>query len=324
MKSVVTGGAGYIGSNLVDALEAAGHEVVVVDDFSTGSERFLCNFSGELHRVNLTDESLDLRPIFDEADTVYHMAANADVRFGWNDTRRDLQQNVVATLRVAEAAAAVGVNDVVFSSTGSVYGEAAQIPTPENTGFPDQTSLYGASKVAAEGYLGAFAANGAFRVTVFRFVSVLGPRYTHGHVIDFVRQLTADPENLTVLGNGTQRKSYMHVTDCVRGVQRLRATNSVSGAGKPFGVFNLGCPQYCTVLDSIGWITARMGVDPDLHLGDGDRGWVGDNPFIFLDVAKAEKEGWVPHRGIRESVEETVDWILANQWALSMTDSRAN
>ena len=324
MRSVVTGGAGFIGSNLVDALAAAGHEVVVVDDFSTGSERFLCNFSGEVHRVNLTDESFDLRPIFDEADTVYHMAANADVRFGWNDTRRDLQQNVVVTLRVAEAAAAVGVNDFVFSSTGSVYGEAAQIPTPENTGFPDQTSLYGASKVAAEGYLGAFAANGAFRATVFRFVSVLGPRYTHGHVIDFVQQLIADPENLTVLGNGTQRKSYMHVTDCVRGVQLLRATKSASGAGKPFGVFNLGVSYFCTVLDSIGWITARMGVDPDLHLGDGDRGWVGDNPFILLNVAKAEKEGWVPLWGIRESVEETVDWILGNQWALSLTDSRAS
>lgn len=324
LKSVVTGGAGFIGSNLAEALEADGHEVVLVDNFSTGNELFLSNFSGDVHRVDLTDQSIDLRPLFDGADIVYHLASNADVRFGWNDTRRDLQQNVVATLRVGEAAAAVGVNDVVFSSTGSVYGEAAQIPTPEDAGFPNQTSLYGASKVAAEGYLGAFAANGAFRVTVFRFVSVLGPRYTHGHVIDFVRQLTADPDNLTVLGNGTQRKSYMHVTDCVRGVRRLRAEESASGAGRPFGVFNLGVPDYCTVLDSIGWITARMEVNPDLHLGDSDRGWVGDNPFILLDVAKAEREGWVPQRGIRESVEETVDWLLENQWVLSLKDSRAN
>ena len=318
MKSVITGGAGYIGSTLADALQARGDDVHIVDNFSTGREEFLTNFSGDVHRIDLTDESVSLEPIFDGADTVYHLAANADVRFGWNDTRRDLQQNVVATLRVAEAAAATKVSDVVFSSTGSVYGEATQIPTPENAQFPDQTSLYGASKAAAEAYLSAFATNGSFRVTVMRFVSVLGPRYTHGHVIDFIRQLMKHPDHLTVLGNGTQRKSYMHIDDCIRGVMHLRTAQY----GTPFGVFNLGVPEICTVQDSVSWITERMELNPTIKYGTEDRGWVGDNPFILLDVTKAEEHGWQADRGIRESVEATVDWILKNNWVLEAHDVR--
>ena len=319
MKCVITGGAGYIGSTLADALQARGDEVHIIDNFSTGREEFLANFTGTVHRLDLTDESAPLKPIFEGAHTVYHLAANADVRFGWNDTRRDLKQNVVVTLRVAEAAAASGVADVVFSSTGSVYGEALQIPTPEDTAFPDQTSLYGASKAAAEAYLSAFATNGSFRVTVLRFVSVLGPRYTHGHVIDFIRQLTEHPDHLTVLGNGTQRKSYMHIDDCIQGVINLRASDE----GSRFGVFNLGVPDVCTVKDSVGWITERMGLSPTITFGEDDRGWVGDNPFILLDVEKARSSGWQAERGIRESVEATVDWILDNQWVLGAHDIRA-
>lgn len=319
MKSVITGGAGYIGSTLAEALSARGDEVHIIDNFSTGREEFLENFTGTIHRVDLTDENTDLKPILDGAGTVYHLAANADVRFGWNDTRRDLHQNVIATLRIAEAAAATRVADVVFSSTGSVYGEARQIPTPEDASFPDQTSLYGASKTAAEAYLSAFATNGLFRVTVLRFVSVLGPRYSHGHVIDFVRQLTEHPQTLTVLGNGTQRKSYMHIDDCIEGVLSLRAP----GEGTPFGAFNLGVPDVCTVRDSVGWITARMGLDPDITFGTEDRGWVGDNPFILLDVAKAQAHGWQARYGIKESVEATVDWIVTNPWVLTSHDVRS-
>ena len=319
MKSVITGGAGYIGSTLADALQARGDEVHIIDNFSTGREEFLADFAGTIHRLDLTDEGAPFESIFEGAHTVYHLAANADVRFGWNDTRRDLKQNVIATLRVAEAAAAAGVVDVVFSSTGSVYGEATQIPTPEDTAFPDQTSLYGASKAAAEAYLSAFATNGSFRVTVLRFVSVLGPRYTHGHVIDFIRQLTEHPDHLTVLGNGTQRKSYMHIDDCIQGVIGLRASDE----GSRFGVFNLGVPDACTVKDSVGWITERMGLSPTITFGEDDRGWVGDNPFILLDVEKARGNGWQAEHGIRESVQTTVDWILDNQWVLGAHDTRA-
>ena len=315
-KVVVTGGAGFIGSNLVDRLVASGCSVVVLDDFSTGHERFLHAAPAEVHRVDLTDESVDLAGLFAGASTVYHLAANADVRFGFTDTRRDLNQNVLATIRVAEAAATAGVPDVVFSSTGAVYGDAVQHPTPENAFFPVQTSLYGASKAAAEGILSAFASVGAFRVTAYRFVSVLGTRYMHGHVIDFVRQLARHPDRMAVLGNGTQRKSYMHVDDCVRALTDLRADSG-------FEVFNLGVDAYCTVRDSVGWIVDQMGLSPQVEYGEGDRGWVGDNPFTWLSVAKARDRGWVAERGIEDSIRSTVDWLLANPWALDVEDRRS-
>lgn len=314
-KAVVTGGAGFIASNLVDRLVSGGAEVLVIDDFSTGHVQFLEGSRAEVHRIDLTDESVDLAPHFAGASTVYHLAANADVRFGFTDTRRDLNQNVLATIRVAEAAARAEVPDVVFSSTGAVYGDAVQHPTPEDACFPVQTSLYGASKAAAEGILSAFASVGAFRVTAYRFVSVLGTRYMHGHVIDFVRQLAQHPDRMAVLGNGTQRKSYMHVDDCVRALTDLRAESG-------FEVFNLGVDDYCTVRDSVGWICDQMGLDPVVEYGEGDRGWVGDNPFTWLSVDKARGRGWVAERGIEESIRATVDWILANRWALEVVDRR--
>jgi UDP-glucose 4-epimerase len=314
-KTIVTGGAGFIGSNLVDLLIRGGADVHVIDDFSTGQTRFLEGSPANVHRIDLTDEGVDFSEIFIGASTVYHLAANADVRFGMNDTRRDLQQNVLATMRVAEAAARAGVEEVVFSSTGAAYGDALEHPTPETAKFPVQTSLYGMSKAAAEGILSSFASNSIFRVTAFRFVSVLGTRYMHGHVIDFVRQLVKDPENLTVLGNGTQRKSYMHVDDCVRALTQVRAR-------EPYEVFNLGVDDYCTVRNSVEWICGAMELAPAVHFGTEDRGWVGDNPFTWLDVSKARDRGWVAERGIQASVEATVEWLMQNKWALEVPDLR--
>lgn len=314
-KVIVTGGAGFIGSNLVDALVQRGEEVHIVDDFSTGQEAFIQGVAAQVHRLDLTKEAEGLREIFAGAKSVFHLAANADVRFGMQNTRRDLEQNVVATMRVAEAAAAEGVSDVIFSSTGAVYGETLEHPTPESAKFPMQTSLYGMSKVAAEGILSTYASNNHFRTTIFRFVSVLGDRYMHGHVIDFVRQLVNDPSTLRILGDGTQRKSYMHVHDCVGALLDLRASSSVD-------VFNLGSDEFCTVKDSVDWICLRMSLDPELRFGRGRRGWIGDNPFTWLDVSKARRCGWQAERKIKDSIEETVDWLLSNRWALQVEDPR--
>jgi len=313
-KIVVTGGAGFIGSNLVDALLVQGHEVHVIDNFSTGRREFL-NSGAELHEVDLCDESVDLTSVFQGSQEVYHLAANADVRFGMTDTRRDINQNVIATLRVAQACATAGVEDVIFSSTGAVYGDSVEHPTPETAQFPIQTSLYGMSKTAAEGILSTFAANEIFRVSAFRFVSVLGHRYMHGHAIDFVRQLHHDPEALTVLGDGTQRKSYMDVSDCIRALLTLRGKET-------FEVFNLGASDYCTVRDSVAWITEAMGVEPKVSYGEEKRGWVGDNPFTWLDVSKAAEHGWAAGKSIPDSVKGTVAWLLENTWALGIQDLR--
>jgi UDP-glucose 4-epimerase len=315
MRVVITGGAGFIGSNLADALLARGHDVRVLDNLTTGFARHLESASAnprfDFVEVDLYDEPARLVSLFDGADAVVHLAANADVRFGWDAPRRDLEQNVIVTHHVLEAMRGAAVRRLVFSSTGSVYGEAALTPTPEDAPFPVQTSLYGASKLAAEGYIAAYAEAGLLAASIFRFVSVLGPRYSHGHVIDFVRQLSKDPERLFVLGDGTQRKSYLHVEDCVAALaSRLEHEG-------PFEVLNLGVDDYCTVRDSVSWICARLGLMPVIEYGGGPRGWVGDNPFIYLDVRRMQATGWSPRHGIREAVESTVDYLVENPWILT-------
>src|SRR5579883_2455459 len=220
-RCFITGAAGFIGSNLADRLLSLGHEVVGFDNLSTGQERFLENAlprpGFRLVRGDLLDFDA-LAAAMNGCDIVFHLAANADVRFGTNHPRRDLDQNTVATWNVLEAMRGQGIRRIAFSSTGSVYGEASVIPTPEDCPFPVQTSLYGASKLAGEGLLAAYAEGCGMTTTVFRFVSILGPRYTHGHVVDFMRQLLSHPDRLTILGDGKQRKSYLHVADCVSAI----------------------------------------------------------------------------------------------------------
>ncbi len=317
MRVVVTGGAGFIGSNVVDDLLARGHRVVSLDNLSTGFARHLEAARRSDHfdavECDLFAESDRLADLFRGADVVVHLAANADVRFGWNAPRRDLEQNVIATHNVLEGVRRAEVPRLLFSSTGSVYGECPVVPTPEDAPFPVQTSLYGASKAAAEGYIAAYAEAGILSATVFRFVSVLGPRYSHGHVIDFVRQLVRDPTRLTILGDGSQRKSYMHVSDCVAAV--LAELDSTA----PFEVLNLGVDGFCTVTDSAGWIAQRLGIEPELDYTGGDRGWIGDNPFIYLDTRKVQARGWRPRFAIREAVESTVDYLLEHRWIIDAT-----
>ena len=217
-KAFVTGAAGFIGSNLVDRLLADGVAVVGWDNMSTGQERFLEGAAKEKGFTLVRGDNLDL-PALTRAmagcDFVFHLAANADVRFGTAHTRRDLEQNTIATYNVLESMRTVGIKGIAFSSTGSTYGEAKVIPTPEDAPFPVQTSLYGASKVAGEGLISAYGEGFGFEGYIFRFVSILGERYTHGHIFDFYRQLTEHPGWLQVLGDGLQRKSYLYVQDCV-------------------------------------------------------------------------------------------------------------
>lgn len=312
MNVVVTGAAGFIGSNLVDRLLADGHTVRAVDNLSTGFEQ---HFEGarahprfELRTLDLTVDTAQLADAVDSVDAVVHLAANADVRFGWDAPRRDLEQNLIATHNVLEAMRQAGVRRLLFSSTGSVYGESNVVPTPEDAPFPVQTSLYGASKAAAEGYIAAYATAGKVDATVFRFVSVLGPRYSHGHVIDFVRQLTAHPERLEILGDGSQRKSYLHVSDCVGAVSHCLDRDV------PFEVFNLGVDASCTVTESAGWICERLDLDPTVTYTGGRRGWIGDNPLIHLDTSAIRAVGWEPMLGIREAVESTVDYLVTQPW----------
>jgi UDP-glucose 4-epimerase len=313
-RAFVTGASGFIGSNLVDRLLAAGWSVTGYDNFSTGHREFITDASRHKEFKLVEGDVLDtalLTTAMAGSDIVFHLAANADVRFGLQHPRKDLDQNTIATFSVLEAMRASGVKDIAFSSTGSIYGEAEVFPTPETAPFPIQTSLYGASKLAGEGLIMAYCEGYKFRAFIFRFVSILGERYTHGHVFDFYKQLLADPARLAVLGDGTQRKSYLYVHDCIDAI--LHALKHAQGK---VNVFNLGTAEYCRVNDSIGWITDHLGVRPQLTYSGGSQGWVGDNPFIFLDTARIRALGWQPKLSIREGIVRTVQWLSQNRWVM--------
>ena len=313
----VTGAAGFIGSNLVDRLLAKGLAVVGWDNFSTGNERFLEAARLQAGFSLVRGNNLDL-PALTAAmrgcDFVCHFAANADVRFGIEHPQKDLTQNTQATFHVLEAMRANGIKRIAFSSTGSIYGEAAVIPTPENAPFPIQTSLYGASKVASEGLVSAYGEAFGFESYIFRFVSILGERYTHGHVFDFYRQLLEHPGWLRVLGDGSQRKSYLYVQDCIDAIVHVTCLATAAQARHHTQIYNLGTPEYVQVNDSIRIISRTLGLQPELRYTGGDRGWIGDNPFIFLDTAKIRATGWKAGHTIEQGVVKTLRWLEANRW----------
>jgi UDP-glucose 4-epimerase len=244
-------------------------------------------------------------------DFVFHLAANADVRFGTNHPRRDLEQNTIVTYNVLESMRQAGIKRIGFSSTGSIYGEPSVHPTPEDAPFPVQTSLYGASKLAGEGLIQAYCTGFGFIGYIYRFVSILGERYSHGHVYDFFRMLKSDPAKITVLGNGKQRKSYLYVQDCV---DAMLMVVEKSPAQPGANIYNLGTDEYTEVNHSLDWICAKMGVNPQRNYTGGERGWIGDSPFIFLDTKKVRALGWKPKLTIRQGVERTVDYLAANPW----------
>ena len=307
MHAFVTGGAGFIGSTLVDRLLADGHRVVAYDNFSTGQRDFIAGAVTSPSCTVVEADTLDLPALTEAmagADVVFHLAANADVRFGTEHPSKDVHQNTIATFNVLEAMRATGVKRIAFSSTGSVYGEATVFPTPEDAPFPVQTSLYGASKLAGESLIQAYAEGFGFEGYIFRFVSILGERYTHGHVFDFYRSLRQDPTRLRVLGDGKQRKSYLYIQDCLDAI-----FTALTAATDNVNVFNLGTDEYCQVNDSIGWITGHLGIAPTLEYTGGERGWIGDNPFIFLDCTRIRALGWRPKLTIREGIIRTLEYL---------------
>lgn len=317
----ITGAAGFIGSNLVDRLLAEGATVTGFDNLSTGQERFLESVAGNPRFKLVRGDTLDrpaLTAAMRGADFVFHLAANADIRDGWKHPEKDLQQNTIATFNVLEAMRVNGVPRIAFSSTGSVYGEALVTPdnpTPEDDAFPVQTSLYAASKVAGEGMISAYAEGGQIAEGyIFRFVSILGERYTHGHVFDFFQQLLQHPERLRVLGDGRQRKSYLYVQDCIDAMLHVTRRGTARDAKHHTQVYNLGPPEFVQVDDSIRCICGALGLNPKLEYTGGDRGWVGDNPFIFLATTKIRSTGWQPKLTIEQGIVRTLRWLEANRW----------
>jgi UDP-glucose 4-epimerase len=311
----ITGGAGFIGSNLADRLGASGVEVVIVDDFRSGRPEFLAQ---ALRRpgVRLVEGDVLDPAVLDDAlpgcEWVFHLQANADVRHGLENPRRDLEQNTIATANVLEAMRAHGVRRIAFSSTGSVYGEPTVFPTPEDAPFPVQTSLYGASKLAGEGLIEAYAAGYGFTGLIFRFVSILGERYTHGHVFDFYCALKRDPARLRVLGDGLQEKSYLHVRDCI---EAMVLAGERHGGEPGAHVYNLGTDETVRVDESAGLIAEHLSLAPAIEHTGGRRGWIGDSPLIHLDTRRIRSLGWRPRLTIREAMTSTLEWFDANEYA---------
>ena len=312
-KVFITGACGFIGSNLVDRLLKDGYKVVGWDNRSTGRIEFLNDALNNPNFTLIEGDNLNVSALSEAmigCDVVFHLAANADVRFGLNHPSKDLNQNTIATFNVLTAMKERGIKKIIFSSTGSVYGESTVIPTPENAAFPIQTSLYGASKVACESMIQAYSEGYGFESYIFRFVSILGERYTHGHIFDFYKQLIEHPEYLNVLGDGTQRKSYLYVQDCVDAMLHVLSLKSETKVN----IYNLGTNEYVQVNESVRFIIDHLNLNPEIRYSGGNKGWIGDNPFIFLDTSKIRNTGWNAKLTIKQGVISTLTWLQKNQW----------
>ena len=317
----VTGASGFIGSHIVDELLARGHRVIGVDNMTTGKSRFL---DDARENDNFSFLNLDLlqcealAEVISGVDVVYHMAANADIRGGTLNTAIDLNQNTIATFNVLEAMRRSDrAKRICFASSAAALGEPEIFPTPENIPIPRQTSLYGASKMACEGLIAAYCNGFGIEGYCFRFVSLLGPRYPHGHVFDFVKKLRRNSHKLEILGDGTAKKSYLHIKDCIRALMLVceEARPAMSEPGQ-FDVYHLGMEEYIEVSESAKIISNKLKLTPKFSFGKEKRGWIGDNPFVLLDVSKIKTLGWSPTYNISDSIEETVDWLIENCWIL--------
>jgi len=314
-RACITGGGGFIGSNLAERLSAEGVEVVLVDDFRSGRREFVAE-ALERPGVRIVEGDVLDAAVLDEAvkgcDWVFHLQANADVRHGLEHPRRDLEQNTIATSNVLEAMRANGVSRIAFSSTGSVYGEPEVFPTPEDAPFPVQTSLYAASKLAGEGLITAYASGYGFTGLICRFVSILGERYTHGHVFDFYCALMRDPTHLRVLGDGRQEKSYLYIGDCISAILTAAEHHHDEPGAH---IYNLGTDETVVVDDSVGIITEYLSLSPQIEHTGGQRGWIGDSPLIHLDTTRIRALGWRPTLTIPEALVRTLQWLAQNEYA---------
>ncbi len=313
MRVLVTGGAGFIGSHLVDALMEEGHEVRVVDDLSAGSleniKRWLDNERFEFIKGDLRDREVCSRAV-EGVEAVFHLAANPEVRIGAQSPGLLYETNVLITYNLLEALRSSGVEYFVFTSSSTVYGDAKVIPTPESA-WLEPISVYGGVKLAAEALILGYAHTFDFKALVFRLANIIGERSNHGVIYDFINKLRRNPGELEILGDGTQRKSYLHVSDTVGGM--LYLFDRFVEEGKVFDVYNLGSDDWITVREIAEIVSEEMGVEPVFRFTggvDGGRGWKGDVKLMLLSIEKAKSKGWKPRLNSYEAVRKTVKELL--------------
>lgn len=308
MRYAVTGGAGFIGSNIVDYLINQGDQVLVYDNFSTGRENFIKhhfkNPNFKLVKGDLQDKDL-LEFSFKRVDFVFHFAAHADVRSGFENHFIDHEQNLEMTQNVLEAMYKNNIKNIAFASTSSVYGDAKVHPTPEDYPF-EPTSLYGATKAACESYIYAYASYYGARSFIFRFVSFIGERYTHGIIYDLIKKACLNPKSIELLSDGSPKKSSVYVQDAIQAMFMI-----INKSKKQFNVYNIGHTEILSVKEIADIILNTAGYPriKKIWLGKGSN-WKGDNEFVHLSAAKLYKLGWKPKTPIREGIKKTVFYLL--------------
>ena len=307
MHILVTGGAGFVGSHLVDLLVGRSHTVSVLDNLSSGRANFLAHHGESVRLIEADLLDLDaVKEAMDGIDMVYHLAANPDIRLGTRVTDTDLKQGTIATYNVLEAMRIAGVKKIAFSSSSVVYGEAKEMPTPENYGPLLPISLYGASKLGSEALITSWVGTFELQAWLFRFANIVGARGTHGVIFDFIHKLKADPTRLEVLGNGRQEKSYMEVVDCAAAMIHLtEATN------EPVNCFNLGTHDTCSVRRIAEIVIEETGFENvSIEYTGGDRGWAGDVPKTMLDPTLLYGTGFTPNYNSEEAIRHTASTLI--------------
>ncbi|WP_297516403.1 NAD-dependent epimerase/dehydratase family protein [Thermococcus sp.] len=314
MKVLVTGGAGFIGSHLVDKLMELGHEVRVLDDLSAGSlnniKRWLDNERFEFIKGDMRNPEI-VREAVKDVEVIFHLAANPEVRIGSQSPELLYETNVLITYNLLNAMRNSSAKYIVFTSSSTVYGDAEVIPTPEDYAPLEPISVYGGAKLAAEALISGYAHTFGFRALIFRLANIIGERSNHGVIYDFINKLRRNLEELEILGDGTQRKSYLHVSDTVEGM--LKIFEHFKGTGKTVDFYNLGNDDWITVREIAEIVSEEMGLKPRFVFTggvDGGRGWKGDVKFMRLSIEKAKATGWRPRLNSYEAVRRTVRELL--------------
>ncbi|WP_300608446.1 NAD-dependent epimerase/dehydratase family protein [Methanohalophilus sp.] len=308
-KILVTGGAGFIGSHIVDRLMETVNEVIVFDNFSSGNMEFIEHHVGKSKFKLIKGDLLnteDINKACESVDLVYHVAANPDVKLGAVDTRVHFDQNITATYNLLEAMRKNNVSNIAFTSTSTVYGEAEIIPTPEDYGPLVPISLYGASKLACEALIMSYSHTFDMKSWIFRFANIVGDRSTHGIIVDFIKKLRDDPEQLEILGDGKQSKSYLHVEECVKAIMF-----AVDKSNEAVNIFNVGSEDIINATEIGKVVVEEMGLkNVQFTYTGGNRGWKGDVPRMLLGIDKLKKLGWNPVYSSKRSVRETAHCLI--------------
>ncbi len=304
MHILVTGGAGFIGSYIVDRLISEGHEVTVLDNLSSGNPEFI-NKSAELYEVDLAYEKDKIHQLIGGVEQVWHIAADPEVKIENKEPEVIYRNNVSATFNLLEEMRKTQIDEIIFTSTSTVYGESKQIPTPE--GYPtNPISLYGASKLACEALIYSYCYTFDMRGWLYRFANVIGKRSNHGVIYDFIHKLRNNPEELEILGDGEQNKSYIYISDCVDAMfSGLKAEDKVN-------IFNIGSEDQVKVKRIAEIVGEEMGLSPDFRFTGGDRGWKGDVPVMLLSIEKLKKLSWTPQFNSESAVRKATRDLLEN------------